>query len=82
MQSGFDANIQSLLGREGGYVADDAGAGPTNFGINSRANPDVDVANLTPQKAAEIYRERYWNPIGADNLPPEMQSAAFDASVN
>lgn len=81
-RAGFDANIQSLLSREGGYVANDAGAGPTNYGINSRANPDVDVANLTPERAADIYRERYWNPIGADNLPPEMQTAAFDAAVN
>lgn len=79
---GFDSVIGPLLEREGGYVANDAGAGPTNFGINSRANPDVDVKNLTPEMAKELYKSRYWDKINADNLPPAMQAAAFDASVN
>lgn len=79
---GFNGIIGGLLGREGGYVADDAGAGPTNYGINSRANPDVDVASLTPEKATEIYKTRYWDAIGGDNLPPAIQEAAFDAAVN
>lgn len=79
---GFNEVIGGLLGREGGYVADDAGAGPSNFGINSRANPDVDVANLTPQQAMELYKVRYWDPIGGDSLPPQIREAAFDAAVN
>lgn len=79
---GFNGIIGGLLGREGGYVADDAGAGPTNYGINSRANPDIDVANLTPEKATEIYKTRYWDAIGGDSLPPQIQEAAFDAAVN
>lgn len=80
--SGFEAHIGPLLKREGGFVANDAGAGPTNFGINARANPDVDVRGLTQDKAAALYRERYWNAIGADSLPPELQATAFDAAVN
>lgn len=80
--AGFQNLIGGLLKREGGYVADDAGKGPTNFGINSAANPDVDVRNLTPEKAMELYRQRYWLPIGGDNLPPAIQSAALDAAVN
>ncbi|HZF98237.1 MAG TPA: glycosyl hydrolase 108 family protein [Pseudoxanthomonas sp.] len=82
MGGGFDTVIDPLLKREGGYVANDAGAGPTNFGINSRANPDVDVANLTPEKAKELYRARYWDVIGGDSLPPAIQAAAMDAAVN
>lgn len=80
--AGFDAFIGGLMKREGGYVANDAGAGPTNFGINSRANPDVDVRSLTPERAQQLYKERYWDAIGADSLPPELQNAAFDAAVN
>jgi len=81
-EADFDKIMSGLLAREGGYVANDAGAGPSNFGINSRANPDIDVANLTPEKAAELYRSRYWDTINADLLPPIMREAAFDAAVN
>lgn len=82
MDSTFESIIGPLLKREGGYVADDAGAGPTNFGINSRANPDVDVASLTPESATQIYRDRYWKAIDGDNLAPEIRAAAFDTAVN
>ena len=80
--TGFDASVEAVLEAEGGYVADDAGKGETNFGINITANPDVDVRNLTRDGAKEIYRKRYWDAIGADNLPPELQAIAFDAAVN
>lgn len=78
----FDYAVSQVLGKEGGYVANDAGAGETNFGINKEANKDVDVKNLTKEKAIEIYRERYWNAIGADKLPPDLAYIAFDAAVN
>lgn len=78
----FNYAVNQVLGKEGGYVANDVGAGETNFGINKTANPDVDVKNLTREKAIELYRERYWNAIGADNLPPELAYIAFDAAVN
>ena len=80
--AGFDSAVEAVLEAEGGYVADDAGAGETNFGINIRANPDVDVKNLTRDGAKEIYRKRYWDAIGAEALPPELQAIAFDAAVN
>jgi hypothetical protein len=80
---GFDAQVAPLLQREGGYVAKDGRSGaPANFGINQKYNPDVDVKNLTPEKAKEIYRQRYWNAIGGDQLPPAAQAAVFDAAVN
>ena len=80
----FDSALPEILLIEGGYVADDAGAGPTNHGINGRANglSDAEVRNLTRAQAANIYKERYWDRIGADNLPPEIQMLAFDAAVN
>lgn len=67
---------------EGGYVANDAGKGPTNFGINQTANPDVNVKNLTPEQAVQIRKQRYWDAIGADNLPPQTAMVAYDAAVN
>jgi hypothetical protein len=80
---GFNSVIDPLLKREGGFVARDGRSGaPANFGINQKYNPDVDVRNLTPDKAKELYRSRYWNAIDGDNLPPEAQAAVFDAAVN
>ncbi|MHB0965565.1 MAG: glycosyl hydrolase 108 family protein, partial [Bellilinea sp.] len=79
----FDGVVQGVLSREGGYNASDGKSkAPVNMGINQAANPDVDVKNLTPAKAKEIYKERYWNAIDADKLSPAAQIVAFDAAVN
>lgn len=78
---------------EGGYVADDAGKGPTNYGINGSAYFGVAakdltdsqrkfIADLTPEKAKEIYRKNYWDKIDADKLDPRMRAIAFDTAVN
>lgn len=80
--STFDSIADKVLKIEGGYVANDAGKGETNLGINKTANPDVDIKGLTPAKAKALYKERYWNAIGGDALPPEIRAVAFDAAVN
>jgi lysozyme family protein len=69
---------------EGGFVADDAGAGPTKYGINGKANglSDKQVENLTLDQAREIYRKKYWNAIDADTLDPKIRAMAFDTAVN
>lgn len=80
--STFDAAIKSLLKREGGFVASDGKSGaPANFGINQRANPDIDVKNLTEAQAVELYRKRYWDKIGGDNLPPATAMVAMDTAA-
>jgi hypothetical protein len=56
-----------------------------NYGINQGANPDVDVASLTPAGAQAIRKERYWNELGLDAVAkqnPAMAAAAYDASIN
>jgi len=83
----FENAFQTVLRLEGGakYVADDAGKGPTKYGINQTANPDVDVKNLTEAQARDIYRKRYWNRINGDTLAaknPALATIAFDAAVN
>lgn len=85
VNAAFEAAFQKTLGYEGGYVADDAGKGPSNFGINASANPDVDVKNLTKEKARELYKKRYWDAIGGDALAakdPALATIAFDTAVN
>lgn len=80
--SGFDSAVDFVLKTEGGYVANDAGKGETNMGVNISANPDVDIKNLTQEKAKKLYKTRYWDAIKAENLPPEIATIAFDAAVN
>ena len=83
----FESAFQTVLRLEGGakFVADDAGKGPTKYGINQTANPDLDVKNLTEAQAREIYRKRYWDKINGDVLAaknPALATIAFDAAVN
>lgn len=82
----FERAFAKVLKFEGKkYVADDAGKGPTKFGINKTANPDVDVANLTLDEAKQIYKKRYWDKIGGDAIAstnPQLATIAFDAAVN
>jgi lysozyme family protein len=80
---GFAGATESILRREGGYTSSDGASGaPANFGINQKANPDIDVKNLTKDKAVQLYKERYWDAIGGDSLPPAIQGTAMDAAVN
>ena len=72
---GFDAAVSSVMRMEGGFTVDNGG--PTRFGVSERANPDVNAQTLTPDAAKEIYRSRYWNAIGGDSLPPNMQFVAL-----
>jgi len=81
--AGYSPAIERLLTREGGYVNDpvDRG-GETNFGISKRSYPDLDIAKLTKDQAADIYKRDYWDAIGADRLPEGTREIAFDAAVN
>lgn len=79
----FNSIVQRTLKVEGGYSATDGNSGaPVNFGINQRANPDIDVKNLTKDQAVQLYKSRYWDAIGGDSLPPSIRATAFDAAVN
>lgn len=70
---------------EGGYVNDprDPG-GETNYGISKKAYPNEDIKNLTPQRAHEIYRDDYWNPVAGRivDIAPRLAFLVFDSSVN
>ena len=79
----FDAALAVTLRYEGGYVNDprDAG-GETRFGISKTQYPDVDIRNLTKERAAEIYREDYWLKYRCDQLPAPLGALLFDSVVN
>ncbi|MBF0415611.1 MAG: peptidoglycan-binding protein [Magnetococcales bacterium] len=82
-QQVFDLCLAQVLKHEGGYCNDakDPG-GETNFGISKRAYPSVDIARLTRERAAEIYRRDYWQKVRGDDLPAAVAMVVFDAAVN
>lgn len=63
---------------EGGYAAHDANGAPVNMGINQSANPGVNVRNLTPDQAAQIFADKYFGPSGAANLPAPLAAVHAD----
>ena len=83
----FDEAFHKLLGHEGGYSnhSKDRG-GETMWGVTiavARANGyQGAMKDLPVIKAKEIYKQAYWNPIRADELPAEIRYLVFDAAVN
>ena len=57
----FKNAVGILLIEEGGYVDDpDDPGGETNYGISKRSYPNLDIKNLTVDKAIEIYYNDFW----------------------
>lgn len=75
--------LEFTLKWEGGYSNDptDPG-GETKWGISKRAHPNVDIKNLTPDQALDIYDKEYWQPSGCDGIPFPCNVAVFDTAVN
>lgn len=69
--------------REGGYTAgmNDPG-GETKFGISKRSYPNEDIANLTRDRAKELYTDDFWGPAHCDEVPDAVRFDLFDAAVN
>jgi len=75
--------LKFTLKWEGEYSFDpDDPGGETKWGISKRSYPEEDIANLTKERALEIYLKDYWLPIGGDNLLYPYCVAVFDTAVN
>jgi len=79
----FEQSFEALIGHEGGYSNDsrDPG-GETKFGISKRAHPGEDIANLTLERAKQIYFLHYWGAAGCDVVPDPIKFDLFDMAVN
>jgi lysozyme family protein len=81
----FEVEMEVEVGSapNGGYTNDpnDPG-GETKWGISKRANPNVDIANLTKDGAKPIYKVKYWDPLNLDNEAYAIALLLFDTSVN
>ena len=66
---------------EGGAKTVSDGDGIAQYGINSSANPDMKVGQLTADDARKAYKDRYWDKMNIDALPDNMKLLAFNAGV-
>ncbi|MBX9594043.1 MAG: hypothetical protein K2X46_06745 [Roseomonas sp.] len=81
-----------VMREEGGYSNHPAdNGGPTNFGITHRTLADwrgvrsvtaEQVRAMSHEEARAILRARYWNAVRGDDMPPGVDLALFDWSVN
>ena len=83
----FDQAFRKLLGVEGGFSNHPADpGGQTRYGISEAvaraAGYRGDMRDLPVSLAQEIYRREYWDAVRADELPPALRYAVFDAAVN
>tara|TARA_R100000908_G_C3687869_1_gene103589 strand:- start:135 stop:608 length:474 start_codon:yes stop_codon:yes gene_type:complete len=79
----FDEIIEQVLEHEGGYVNDpkDLG-GETKYGITKRFYPELNIKELTIEKAKQIYKDDYWDKNRVESLPQELWHIFFDMCVN
>jgi lysozyme family protein len=78
----FDKVIPWLLKDEGGLTNDpDDHGGLTNFGITQKET-SIDVRTMTVDQAKAIYRKKYWDALGCDDLPAGVDYTCFDYGVN
>lgn len=82
----FDEAFAAVLKIEKGYVNNkfDNG-GETKFGISKKTYPEIDIVNLTLEKAKDIYFYDFWNCdlLKLSKIPDkEIAIELFDTSVN
>ena len=91
----FEEAFHLVIGEEGGYTKDPADPGNwtggscgrgvcngTKYGVSAAAHPHLAIKDLTLAQAQQIYRQTYWDPIHADELPKQLSLLLFDAAVN
>lgn len=83
----FDQAFQKVLGFEGDYSDHPADpGGKTRYGITEEvartAGYRGDMKELPIDLAKRIYKEEYWTPVRAEELPIGIRYIMFDAAVN
>jgi lysozyme family protein len=83
MNNRFDCIIKFVLDAEGGYTDDpvDPG-GETNYGIDKRSHPDVNIKELTIEEAKDIYFTEYWVKFNCEQYDKPVGEVYFDCCVN
>jgi len=83
----FLTAFDKLLKHEGDYSNHPADpGGKTSYGITEAVAREVgyrgDMRELPLELAQRIYKERYWDAVQAESLPPDVRYIVFDGAVN
>lgn len=91
----FDEAFDRLIGHEGRFTDDRRDRGNwtsgiigkgsfkgTKYGISAMTYPDVDIKNLTLEKAKFIYKRDWWDKLNADLLPTAIVFQVWDFAIN
>lgn len=86
MKSNFDRALRIVLELEGKLSTDqndpgNSGGGFTVWGLSSKYNPGI-TKDMSIEQAAEIYRKKYWDNAGCNELPFPFDIVVFDIHVN
>jgi type VI secretion system secreted protein VgrG len=75
--------FEILMDFEGVVFEDDPDdpGGATKFGIDQRSHPDLNIMDLTIEKAERIYLDEFWRSFAAE-LPSPLALLVFDFCVN
>jgi len=89
------ACFAAVFGHEGGYTKDSrdpgnwtggkVGSGTlkgTKYGVAAASYPNLDIVNLTLDKAHNIYQANYWIPVRGDDLMAGVDLSVFDYAIN
>jgi lysozyme family protein len=91
MQNNFKECLDLVLKSEGGYVNNPADpGGMTNLGVTKRVweeytghqADEKEMRNLTPEKVAPLYEQKYWRPCYGEVLPRGLDFVVFSMGVN
>lgn len=83
--------LRQMFKEEGGYSNNPRdNGGMTNLGVTHKTWADwtgkpateAVMRGLTIPKVTPLYRERYWQPVRGDDLPPALAMCVFDFAVN
>jgi len=83
----FATAVKQVLLSEGGYTDHPLDPGrETMYGITKAVAKEAgytgDMRQLPLDLAKKIYKAQYWDKMRADELPPGIRLAVFDAAVN
>jgi lysozyme family protein len=80
----FNLAMQPIFRWEGGYVNDpDDRGGETKYGITKKRYPNLDIKNLTKEKAAELYYDDFWKKYRVNEFRDQNTATHFlDTIIN
>lgn len=83
--AGIEAGLSMDRNDKGNWTGGAVGAGElkgTKYGISAAAFPTTDIAALTLDQARALRKSKYWDVIGAAQLPWAMALCTYDCAIN